>query len=211
MALIGYSSIIVFGILGFISDQYLNSRPLTILFLVLLLAPVLFVMSFMNYFTRKVTVQLDTDEISFTISNLGTDEEEQMKKYKLLDVASYQIQFPNDMFACLILKFKSGNTKEFSFRRKIFSDTQSDTNSVIEAIHKTLQRHQIEFAPSFWASENGLYTLTFLASLTLVPIVLAIRLDKNLPLTFLGSVTLIGHLFTRRMTDLNFYKRWKKS
>ena len=164
----------------------------------------------MKYFTRKVIIQLDTDEISFDIRKLN-DDEEQKQRYRLSDIASYQIQFPNDRFACLILKLKSGEEKEFSFRKQLLSDTQSNTDVVIERVHKTLEQHQIEFAPSFYASQKGLYTIIFLVVLLCLAFATAIYLNKNLPLTILGSVAIIAHILSRRMSDINFYRKWKRT
>ncbi|MGN6399737.1 MAG: hypothetical protein ACTHMD_04750 [Flavisolibacter sp.] len=208
-ALKWFTTIIIFIALMFISDKYLNSRPLTILFLILLIAPFIFLKSIMNYFTRKVTIQVGIDEISFDITKLDNDVEQQNQKYKLLDISSYQIQFPNNRFACIILKLKSGDKKEFSFRRQNLSDEQSDTDLIIETVHKTFERHDIEFAPSFYASQKGLYTIIFLLTLLCIPFSIAIYLNKNLPLTIIGSVLIIVQITSRRMSDINFYKKWK--
>ena len=164
----------------------------------------------LKYFTRKATILLDPNEISFDISKLGNDEVQQNEKYKLFDIASYQIQFPNSRFACLILRFKSGSKKEFSFRRQILSDEQSDTDVIIETIHETLDRHQIEFAPSFYASQKGLYTIILLLFLLCIASGIALYLNKNLPLTIFGGVLITSHIISRRISDLNFYKKWKK-
>ena len=154
-------------------------------------------------------MQLDTDGICFDIKKLS-DDIEQTKKYNLLDIASYQIQFPNNRFACLILKLKSGKKQEFSFRRQTTDDTIDNADRVIENIHKFLEQHQIEFAPSFYASKKGLYTIIIIIVFLCVPFVLAINLNKSLPAIIIGSIALVMQIISRRVSDLNFYNKWKK-
>ncbi|MBS1653443.1 MAG: hypothetical protein JSU05_01250 [Bacteroidetes bacterium] len=204
-----FSAIIILIALGFISDKYLNSRALAILFVVLLMLPFVFIKSMMNYFTRKATIRLDAEEISFDISKLGNEDEQQNEKYQMHNISCYQIQFPNNRFSCLILKFKSGNKKEFSFHRKKISDEQSDTDLIIETVHKTFEQHDIEFLPSFYASQKGLYTIIFLLILVCIAVGISIYSNKNLPLTIIGSMLLIGQVVSRRMSDMSFYKKWK--
>jgi hypothetical protein len=210
-ALRWFSAIIILIALGFISDKYLNSRPLVILFLVLLILPFVFIKSMMNYFTRKATIQLDENGISFDIRKLADNEEEQNEKYQFPDIVFYQIQFPNSRFACIILKLKSGNKKEFSFRRRLLSDAQTNTDVIIETIHKTFKRQGIDFAPSFYASQKGLNTIIILLILLCIPFGIAIYLNKNLPATIIGSALLVGQIVSRRMSDISFYNKWKNT
>lgn len=169
----------------------------------------------MNYFTRKVFIQLDNDKISFDIFKLKDDTNEFSVNYSFFDIKSYNIQFPTSRFACLILNLDSGSKKEFSFLTRRFNDLQSDTDKVIESIHTSFKRFNIEhkqaktikFEPSFYASNKGLYTIVSLVLLSIIPIVLVIKLDKNFPATFMGTILIIGQLIIRRSTDLSFYKK----
>lgn len=169
----------------------------------------------MNYFTRKVFIQLYNDKISFDILKLKDDAEESFTDYSFFDINSYNIQFPTSRFACLILNLNSGNKKQFSFLTRHLSDSQSDTNKMIESIHTSFKQFNIEhnqvktikFEPSFYASKKGLYTIVSLVLLSIFTIVLAIKLDKNLPATFAGTILIIGQLIIRRSTDLSFYKK----
>ena len=203
--------------LSAVGNFYLKSRAVTILFFVLILASFLFIKIMMNYFTRKVLIELDNDKISFKIFKLKEDVEETFFDYSFFDIKSYNIQFPTSRFACLILNSNSGNKKEFSFLTKNRDKLQIDTNNLIEVVHKNFKHfnleHQqvktIEFEPSFYASKKGLYTIGFLVFLLVITIGLVIKLDKNLPATFVGSLLLIGQLLTRRSTDLSFYHRMK--
>ena len=214
-ALKWYAFIIISLGLSAISNFYLKSRPLTILFLALTFASFLFIRKVMNYFTRKVFIQLDNDKISFDILKLKDDAKEFFTDYSFFDINSYNIQFPTSRFACLILNLNSGSKKEFSFLTRNLSDSQSDTNKMIESIHRSFKlfniEHKkvktIEFEPSFYASKKGLYTIVTLVLLSIIPILLAIKLDKNLPATFVGTILIIGQLIIRRSTDLSFYKK----
>ena len=202
--------------LAFMSSFSLKSKPLTILFFALTFGSFIFFKLIMKYFTRKALVNLDTDKISFNILKLKDDTEESFLNYSFSDIKSYNIQFPTSRFACLILNLNSGSKKEFSFLRRPFNDLQNETDKVIESIHVSFKHFnlehetkKIEFEPSFFGSKKGLYTIAFLALLLMFGIGLAISLNKNVPLSFLGSALIIGQLFSRRMTDLNFYKKMK--
>ncbi len=210
-----YAFIIISLGLSAVSNFYLKSRPLPILFLALTFASFLFIRIVMNYFTRKVFIQLYNDKISFDILKLKDDAEESFTDYSFFDINSYNIQFPTSRFACLILNLNSGNKKQFSFLTRHLSDSQSDTNKMIESIHTSFKQFNIEhnqvktikFEPSFYASKKGLYTIVSLVLLSIFTIVLAIKLDKNLPATFAGTILIIGQLIIRRSTDLSFYKK----
>ena len=199
------------------SNAYLKSILLSILFLALPVGSIFFINIMMKFFTRKVCIQLDTDKISFNILKLKDDTEESLLDYQFFDIRSYNIQFPTDRFACVILNLNSGNKKEFSFLTQQFNESQTDTDMVIESIHSSFKQFNIEhkeakvmeFEPSFYASKKGLYTIVFLGLLSIIPIVLAIKLDKNLPPTLIGSVLIIGKLIIRRSTDLSFHKKIK--
>jgi len=214
-ALKWYAFIIVSLGLSALSNFYLKSRPLTILFLALTFISFLFIKIVMNYFTRKVLIKLDNDKISFDILKLKDDTNEFFVNYSFFDIKSYNIQFPTSRFACLILNLNSGSKKEFSFLTRHFNDSQSDTDKVIESIHTSFKQFNIEhkqskaleFEPSFYASKKGLYTIISLVLLSIIPIVLAIKLDKNLPATFMGTILIIGQLVIRRSTDLSFYEK----
>lgn len=169
----------------------------------------------MNYFTRKALIKLDNDKISFDIFKLKDDNNESFVNYSFFDIKSYNIQFPTSRFACLILNFNSGSKKEFSFLTRRFNDSQSDTDKIIESIHTSFKQFNIQhkqdktivFEPSFYASKKGLYTIVSLVLLSIITIVLAIKLDKNLPATFVGAILIIGQLIIRRSTDLTFYEK----
>ena len=171
----------------------------------------------MKYFSRKAIIKLDLNKISFDIYKLKDETEEAILDYSLFDIKSYNIQFPTSRFACLTIYSNSGTKKEFSFLRRPFKYSQSDPDTVIESIHSNFKNFNyahadkkiINFEPSFYASKKGLYTIVFLGFLLIIPISLAIKLDKGLPLTFFGSILLIGQLVIRRMTDLTFYKKMK--
>lgn len=201
--------------LAFTSSFYIKSKLLTISFFALTFATFIFVKIIMKYFTRKAIINLDTTKISFNIFKLKDEIEESFLDYSLFNIQSYNIKFPTNRFACLTLNLNSGNKKEFSFLRRPFNDSQSDTDTVIESIHLSFKQFNIvhketktiEFEPSFYASRKGLITIVVLCMLLIIPIALAIHLNKNLPLTFLASILIIGQLVSRRMADLNFYKK----
>lgn len=195
--------------LAMVSSFYFKSEPLTTLFFALAIASFIFINIIMNYFTRKALIQLNTDKISVSTRKRTDDAEEQIKEYSLVDIASYQIQFPNSRFACLIFKFKSGKKHELSLRRNIHREVTVNTDSVIEHIHSFLEQHQIPFAPSFYASKRGLYTIIFLSLLLFSAFVIAINFNKNVPATLIGSILLVGQVISRRVNDLDFYKKWK--
>jgi hypothetical protein len=203
---------------AFTSDYYLKSRLLTILFLCLILATFILIKPIMRRFTRKAIIQLDNNKISFNILKLATGQQESQLEYSFFDIQSYNIKFPTNRFTCLTLNFNSGNKKEFSFLRRQFNNSQSDTDIVIETVHSTFTQfnilhnatNAIGFKPSFYASKKGLYTIIFLTILLSIEIGISIRLNKYLPSTFsLASILLIGQLISRRMTDLAFYKKMK--
>lgn len=214
-ALKWYSFIIVSLGLSALSNFYLKSRPLTISFLALTFVSFLFIKIVMNYFTRKALIKLDNDKISFDIFKLKDDNNESFVNYSFFDIKSYNIQFPTSRFACLILNFNSGSKKEFSFLTRRFNDSQSDTDKIIESIHTSFKQFNIQhkqdktivFEPSFYASKKGLYTIVSLVLLSIITIVLAIKLVKNLPATFVGAILIIGQLIIRRSTDLTFYEK----
>lgn len=202
--------------LAFMSSFALKSKLLTILFFALTFSSFLFFKVIMKYFTRKALINLDTDKISFYILKVKDDTEENFLNYSYSDIKSYNIQFPTSRFVWLILNLNSGSKKEFSFLRRPFNESQRETDKVIESIHVSFKHFnlehetkKIEFEPSFFGSKKGLYTIGFLALLLIFGIGLAISLNKNVPLTFLGSALIIAQLFTRRMADLTFYKKMK--
>lgn len=192
----------------FLSVRYLDSQPLSIFIFVLLIAPFIFLKALMKLFTRKAVINLESDKISFDITKLNGDEEKETQTYNLADIDSYQIQFPNSRFVCLILKLRSGNKQVFSWRRQ--GETSENTNTVIESIHKFLEQHQIAFAPSFFASKTGLYTIIVLTLFLCVPFILAINQHKILPLTIFASIAMMAQIISRRANDLRFYNKWKK-
>ena len=214
-ALKWYAFIIASLGLSALSNFYLKSRPLTIVFLALTFGSFLFIKIVMNYFTRKVLIRLENDKISLDILKLKDDNNESFVNYSFFDIKSYNIQFPTSKFACLTLNLNSGSKKEFSFLTRRFNDSQSDTDKVIESIHTSFKKFNIQhkqtktiqFKPSFYASKKGLYTIASLVLLSIIPIALSIKLDKNLPATFVATILIIGQLLVRRSTDLSFYKK----
>lgn len=193
-----------------ISSKNLNSKPLTVLFIILLIIPFLFIKQIKKYFTRKVIVQLNNNNISFSIKKLNNDEEEQFKDYPLLAISSYKIQFPTNDFISLTIKLNSKKQHEFSFRKNFLNDIETNAESLIETIHKTFEQNKIEFVPAFFATKKGLYTIIFLITLSCVPFGMAIYLNKNLPATIFISIAIILQIISRRVSDLNLYKKWKK-
>lgn len=191
----------------FLSLKYLDSQPLGILFFILIIAPFFFIKATMKFFTRKAVINLETDKISFDITKLTGDEGRETRAYNLPDLESYQIQFPNSRFVCLILKLRSGNKQVFSLPRQ--GNTSENTNNVIESIHKFLEQHQIELAPSFFASKMGLYTIIGLLIILCIPFALAIHENKNLPVTIFTSIALMAQIISRRVIDLRIYNKWK--
>ena len=195
----------------FFSINYLHSKPLALSLLSLIILPFVFIKSLMNYFTRKVTIQVEDDEIFFNIQKKRNEKEDQNQSYKLHDIKSYQIQFPTYRFACIILKLKAGNKKEYSLRTEKLADTQTDTDIIIETLHKTLDRHEIKFAPSFFASSKGLYAIVFLVVLLFIDLAIAIYLNKNPAPTLILVIMLIFQIVIRRTSDMAFYKKWNKT
>ena len=171
----------------------------------------------MNYFTRKILVHLDNDKISFDVFKLKDDTKEYNVAYSYFDIKSYNIKFPTSRFACLTLNLNSGSKKEFSFLTEQRNVSQHNTNKVIESIHTSFKRFNIEhnklktieFKPSFYASQKGFYTIASLVLLSIISIVLAIKLNKNLPATSIGTILIIGQLLIRRSADLSFYEKLK--
>jgi hypothetical protein len=203
--------------LAFISGTYIKSKPLSLFFFGIMIASFIFIKVMMKYFSRKAIIKLEENKISFDIYKLNKETEEDLFDYSFFDIKSYNIKFPTSRFACLTIYSNSGTKREFSILRRPFNYSHSDTDTVIETIHLSFKEFNIthsnmkviEFQPSFYASKKGLYTIVFLGLLLIIPISLAIRLDKGLPLTFLGSILLIGQIITRRVADLNFYKKMK--
>jgi hypothetical protein len=113
-----FGAIILFAVLAYRSANNLNSRPLTMFFLALMVVPLAFIMVILRYLTRVVTIQLDTESIVLDIRKSSADSEGETLRFALGDIASYQIEFPNDRFACLVLKLNSGDKHHFSFRHK---------------------------------------------------------------------------------------------
>jgi len=193
------------------SSKYLNSKPLTIFFATILITQFFFIKRMMEYFTRAVLVRLCEDDISFSIRNLKDDGEEHFKQYPLHDISSYKIQFPTSRFLSLIIKLNSGRSQEFTFQKQNLSPAQSDTDNLIETIHQYFVKHNVDFAPSFFASKKGLYVIISFVFLLCIPIAIAINLDKNLPATIFATIVILLQLILRRVSDLNFYKKWKKA
>jgi hypothetical protein len=44
-----------------------------------------------------------------------------------------------------------------------------------------------------------------------IPNAIAINLDKNLPATIFATIVILLQLILRRVSDLNFYKKWKRA
>ena len=165
----------------------------------------------MEYFTRRILVQLGDDYISVSIRKSKDDEEEHFKQYALDDISWYKIQFPTSRFISLIIKLNSGRSYEFTFRNETLSTRQSDTDNLIEAIHKHFGQHNVGFAPSFFASKKGLYIIISFAVVLCVPIAIAVYLNKNLPATIFASIVILLQLILRRVNDLNVYNKWKRA
>jgi len=72
-----------------VSNWYLKSKFLSILFFALLLGSFLFVKIMMKYFTRKALIRIETDKISFNILNVKDDSEDSFLVFPFDKIKSY--------------------------------------------------------------------------------------------------------------------------
>ena len=160
--------ILIVVLLGLGSTYLLKSRVVSIVLLICMVLPLLFIQLLFNKFKKKVCFQFYEEYFTETI--FDKKEEGTKKKVNLDELKSYSILYPNDRFQAIKLRLKNGKSFEYSFFQKIQDDKDIDTTELVSKFHtlikdynKTLPYSEnILFLPSFIASKNGLILIIVL-------------------------------------------------
>lgn len=203
-------------LLLFVSNHFLNNRFLSVLFLIIAIAPIFLMKAVMNRFIRRVAVDLKKESFSISVYRTGKGSEKYSEHY-LNDINSYTIQFPNKRFSSIKLNFKNGNSVEYSFLQQKQDDTQTSTDEILKNFHLMIENYnqgtsvanKIILKPSFFASTGGLACIIGLCSLFIIAVCLHISYQtKPLLITLFFGLAIIIQLILKRKSDIDTYKKW---
>jgi hypothetical protein len=103
--------IIVFLLLGLASTYILKSKTLSIIFLILLVAPLFFLKLLLRKYTKKIAFQFYNDCFIIVLDNLENT-------ILLNQIESYSLQLPNEKFNSIKFNLKNNQSLDFSFLKK---------------------------------------------------------------------------------------------
>jgi hypothetical protein len=165
-------------------------------------------------FTREICIQFHIGY--FTVEIYDKKRGDSQRKYKLNELISYSIQFPNDRFSSIKFWLINNKTIEYSFFQKKQSEKEVDTTYLFDAFHKLINDYnvsaddpnKISLRPSFYASSLGLFCIIGLSVAFLIAILLY-SLDnvKSLPITFVFSLMLILQIIAKRKKELDYFRK----
>lgn len=205
-------------LLLFVSNYFLKNIFLSLLFLILSIAPLFFINVLIKKFTSKVVFDFREKIFSISIIN-SSGKDEKCKEYYLDEILSFSIQHPNWRFSSIKLKFKNGKSVEYSFLQQKLANGQV-TIEILKRFYSLIKNYnrseytinKILFKPSFFASQKGLFCIGGLCILFFIAVGLHILYQvKSLPFTLFFGFSLIMQLILKRKSDINIYKKLDKS
>src|SRR5690348_13639042 len=146
-------------LLLFVSNYFLNNKFLSLLFLIIAIAPIFFIKAVMKRFTKKVAVDLKENLFSISINKTG-ETPEKCLGYFLRDIMDYSIQLHNRTFSSIKLNLKNGKSVEYSFLQQKQESGQVPTDEILKRFHSMIENYnqstsdakKILLKPSFFAS-----------------------------------------------------------
>ena len=195
-------------VLGILSVYLLKSRVVSIVLLILMVAPLFFLRLLVRKFTKKIAFTF-YDDYFITVVDDKIENTVSLNRIK-----SYCLQLPNERYNSIKLRTKDDKAIEYSFfqRKQNNEDTDADElirqfRLLINDFNKKSSTDRIELRPSFFASKQGQYTIVALVGLLIFGMILwAFFSEKSLPFTFVFSVLLIIQMMVRRKRELDYYK-----
>ncbi len=209
--------IIVCVLLGLLSTYILKSKVLSIIILIILVLPIFLMRLLIKRFTRKISIQFFSDHFTIELSDESKKNIE--TKIDLKNIASYNIQFPNEKFNSIKFRLRSSKSIEYSFFQKKEEDGDVDNKELFNSFHSLIKEYnnnfpenKIIFLPSFFATNTGLYIIIALSTLFIFTILLfSFVNEKSLPVTMIFSFLLILQLIVKRKSDLDYYKKMRQN
>lgn len=208
--------IIFCSIIGLVSIYLVKSKILSIVSICLIVLPVVFIRVLLKRFTKKTVINLSDDRFIITIIN--SDRNEIQKEFKLKEILCYSIQFPNDNYRSIKFYLRDGKTFEYSFFEKPRNEKEvgaerimDSYNLLIKNYNKASDANQIQFKPSFYATNIGLLCIIGLSALFFLAIAITmLKNEKAIPVTLFFGFILIIQLILKRKKELNYYKSVKQ-
>jgi len=204
--------ILVCSLLGILSMYVIKSKPLSILFLMVMIIPIPFLKLLLNIFRKKMHLQIFFDHLQILIENHKGYQTE--KRIDFTDIKSYSVQFPSEKFSSIKFNLTTNKSLEYSFYNNAFSKEDIGVTELIDSVHESIKKYnrsesnKILFVPAFYATTKGLVLISSLIIFLLIGVFLyALYSSKSLPVTFIFSLILIGQLLLRRNKDFNYYKK----
>ena len=205
-------------LLGLASMYLLKSKGLSILMLIVMVAPFFLFRILIKKFTRQAFFQLYPDHFVTTISNEMRNEFG--RKIFFEEILAYNIQFPNDKFCAIKFSLWGGESFEYSLFQKKQNDEDVEGIELIDAFTSAIKNFNLHkpkadkiiFQPSFYATKIGLACIVILSIFFIFAIILfSLYNEKSLPLTFVFSFILILQLVLKRKKELGYYKQLNES
>lgn len=211
-----FIAICAFGcICGIISLNYINSRLPQILSMIIIFLPFIFIKKVFNYYGRRVSFKFENSSMEVIV--IDGKEMEKRYTYLLTEIEAYQIQFPNQRFADIMFKLKSGKKIPFSFYINKNKAENIDTDALINYFHDFIKNYnqssaeKIKLLPSFFATKGGIISIISLISLFVADIIVHIVLHKMgiLPISLFLVLGIIIQVLLQRNKDLKYYNKMK--
>lgn len=215
MALTMSLSVLASILLMLFCVYYLKSKVLAFVFLVITVFPLIFIRAVMKRFTRKISIRLQRNLFSVSITKVD-EENKEYKEYPFSEISTYKVEFPNRKFSVIKFRLKQEKSIEYSFYKEKQSAEQTQMDDLLRSFQSAIKNYndsvssemRIMLAPSFMASSYGLFCIILIASLLLVAVCIHILYQvKTLPITLFFGFTLLIQLTLRRRTDLEYYNK----
>ncbi len=177
--------------------------------------PFLFQKAYKRLFTRRV--ELEFDKQTFLIREYTIKDDELVKELTITwaDIQSYKCSFSSSNMVYLVVYFKDGSSKSFSFKDEKSQEQAINEKSVFSIFNYYVSQYnsdkqledKIILKAGFLTTKSGAFVLYSLTALAIVGIIIHFLLaPKTFMLSFMSFFIIMG-LLVKRKTDKNLYNK----